>query len=50
MLTLFQPEVVEFENPLLESNLSEQEGRIIVPGNYALTCLNLNSKLKSYPA
>jgi len=38
-----EPEVVEFSNPLLESNMSEKEGKIVVPGNYALTCLNLNN-------
>ncbi|KAL5258135.1 hypothetical protein ACHWQZ_G012927 [Mnemiopsis leidyi] len=38
-----QPEVVEFSNPLLEANMSEKEGKIVVPGNYALTCLNLNN-------
>ncbi|KAL5258133.1 hypothetical protein ACHWQZ_G012927 [Mnemiopsis leidyi] len=38
-----EPEVVEFSNPLLEANMSEKEGKIVVPGNYALTCLNLNN-------
>eukprot|EP00116_Pleurobrachia_bachei_P014196 sb/3474458/ len=38
-----QPETVEFQNPLIEGNLSETDGKIVVPGNYALTCVNLNS-------
>ena len=43
-----QPEIVEFQNPLLESNESEIDGVIVVSGNYALTSLNLNSEFLNY--
>lgn len=42
-----EPEIVEFQNPLLESNESEIDGVIVVSGNYALTSLNLNNNLIS---